>query len=486
MRSYHPALLCAALLTLTVVAYLPIWNNDFVNFDDEIGITANPEVRAGLSWSGFHWAWTNEEFPYRQPITWLSLQFDAQFFSTRDADGEVHLWPAGFHGHNLFWHAANVLLLFALLQRLTGAQWRSFLVAGLFAIHPMHVESVAWATERKDVLSVFFGLLTVWAYVQHLRKPGGLRFLAMMAAYALSMLSKPMLITLPLLLLLLDYWPLRRLGGKGEHETASEAGPGLKPASFRQLVLEKLPLFALAVLFAGLTLISRLNAGALVSLETVPVSDRLANALSAYGWYVASTFWPANLAALYPHPYSDWSPTQAAAGAACLLGITVLGLWQARRQPWLIAGWLWFVIAMAPMVGLAQGGAQAWADRFSYWPHIGLFAAVVWTSAALVERFRVPRGVCAAGAALLLACLAVLTWIQVGYWRDSITLWERALAVSGENERIHLYLSTSYRKAGRIAEADHHLARSNALQTERLRRTRERRSGIAGRPGKSS
>ena len=282
--------------------------------------------------------------------------------------------PAAFHGQNLAWHAASALLLFGLWQRLTGARGRSFLVAALFAVHPMHVESVAWAIERKDVLSVFFGVLTLWAYARYLDRPGWKRYLPLGTAFLLSLLSKPMLITLPFVLLLLDYWPLRRT------------------APPRRLVWEKAPLFALAALFAVVTVVLRFEHGALVSLDDVPLLSRVANALTAYGWYLSTTFYPARLAALYPHPYDHWSPAAALAGAAALLSLTALSVWQARRRPWLITGWLWFVVALVPVIGLAQGGKQAWADRFSYWPHIGLFVAVVWGLGECVERCASPPG----------------------------------------------------------------------------------------------
>ncbi len=451
MRPPGTACLCVGLLALTAAAYTPVWRNDLVDFDDEVYLTTKPGVLGGLSWSGFCWAWTNEEAPYRLPITWLSWQVDAHFFSARTAQGEVVLCPAAFHGQNLFWHAASVLLLFALWDRLTGARWRAFLIAGLFAVHPMHVESVAWASERKDVLSGFFGLATLWAYVGYVQRPGRGRYLAMTTAFLVSLLAKPMLITLPFVLLLLDRWPLGR-----------RVAPG-------RLVLEKVPLFALAVLFAALTLQTREQHGALVSTVTVPFSARLANALTGYGWYVLRTFWPTNLAVLYPHPYRNWSAAQALAGAAVLLGVTVLCLREARRRPYLIVGWLWFVGTLLPVMGLAQGGRQAWADRFSYWPHIGLFAAVVWGLGELAGRLRAPGSVSAVLGALVLGWLGALTWVQVGYWQDSATLWEHTLAVTRDNDQAHERLSVLYRKQGRIDEAEAHMAEANRIQVERLR-----------------
>jgi hypothetical protein len=453
--------LCAVLLLLTAVAYLPVWQNDFVDFDDEVYLTSNPGVLGGLTPHGFAWAWTNSEAPYWIPLPWLSFQLDAQCFAARDSRGNVVLSAAAAHGQNLVWHAASVLLLFRFWDRLTAARWRSFLVAALFAVHPMHVESVAWAFERKDVLSTFFGILTLWAYTRYLEKPGRLRYLGMAAAFLMALLSKPMLITLPFVLLLLDYWPLRRWG---------TAAAGTEPATPRRLVREKAPLFLLAAVFAALTLLCRDEHGSLVSFGEVPPVARVANALTGYGWYLAATFCPVRLAVLYPHPYRDWSLPGALAGAAVLLCLTGLALGQARRRPWLLVGWVWFVGAVLPVSGLVQGGAQAWADRFSYWPHIGLFVALVWGVAELVERCRVPAAASAAAGTLVLVGLGVLTWGQVGVWRNSQTLWEHAVAVTRDNDRAHERLARCYYQAGRRAEAFLHSREAARIQVARLRR----------------
>jgi hypothetical protein len=470
MRPVRAASLGATLLALTAVAYLPVWDNDLVDFDDEVYITRVPQVTGGLTWQGFRWAWTNDEAPYRIPITWLSLQFDAHWFSARTSEGAVILSPAAFHGQNLFWHGGSALLLFGLCRRLAGrcagvppagARWGSFLVAALFAVHPMHVESVAWAVERKDVLSVFFGLLTLWAYLRYLEDPGWKWYLALVTAYLLSLLSKPMLITLPFVLLLLDYWPLRRLAA-----APAPAGKAPRPV-LGPLVLEKMPLFALAAGVAVLTMATREEHGAVVPLSVLPLSARVANALTAYDWYLTSTFWPLRLGVLYPHPHHNWSPGAAFAGAATLLSLTALALWQVGRRPWLIVGWLWFVGTLVPVIGLAQGGAQSWADRFSYWPHIGLFVAVVWGAGELAGRFCIPAAVVRAAGVLVLGSLAALTWVQVGYWRDSLTLWERALAVTENNDRAHERAALCYRKLGRLDEANFHSGAAYRIQRER-------------------
>jgi tetratricopeptide (TPR) repeat protein len=473
MPRMRPAYWYAGLLSLTIAAYLPLWNNGFVDFDDAIYITKNPRVLEGLTASNIGWAWTTFHGKYWQPVSWLSLQLDAHLFSTRPLAGGPVPSAAAFHGQNLFWHGLSTLLLFAVLRRLTEALWRSFLVAALFAVHPTHVESVAWAAERKDVLSVFFGILTLWAYVRYLERPGWKRYFLIMAAYALSLLSKPMLMTLPFALLLLDYWPLRRLwppvGAWSEtmpHHVETVFQHSARPGTLRGLILEKLPLFLMAAAISVLTIVARERTGAATPLSVIPLSTRFANATSAYGWYLASTFYPVNLAVLYPHPLDHWSVPSALAGAGALLGITLLALLQARRRPWLSTGWLWFAGSLVPVIGLTQGGVQAWADRFSYWPHIGLFLALVWGLGELVDRLSISAWTAGAFAGLLLVCLTCLTWRQAGSWQDAVTLWERALAVTKDNHRAHLALGDCYREQGALDRADAHMAEAVRLQPE--------------------
>jgi tetratricopeptide (TPR) repeat protein len=451
--------LVAGLLVLTVLSYLPVRHNGYVDFDDESYITTNPHVLQGLSGAGFAWAWTNLHAGYWQPLTWLSLQFDAHFFSTQPLLGPSIPSPTAVHLHNLLWHAASVLLLFGLWQRLTGARWRSFLVAALFAVHPMHVESVAWAVERKDVLSVFFGILTLFAYVRYLEKPGWARYLALMAAYSASLLSKPMLVTLPFVLLLLDYWPLRRLWPE---KAPPAVGPPWTPASFGRLLLEKGPLFLLATGVGIVTAVAQHQRGVAIPFALIPLSARLANAVTAYGWYVRATFWPARLAVLYPHPYQNWSAMAALAGSALLLGVSALAFWQVRRRPWLIVGWLWFVGTLLPVIGLVQGGVQAWADRFSYWPHIGLFVALAWGLGELADRLRIPALAWGVGGAVVLGCLGALTWVQIGHWRSTETLWQRA-AVTADNHRAHLNLGRYYLERGQFDRAESHFGETVRL-----------------------
>jgi tetratricopeptide (TPR) repeat protein len=436
--------LCAALVVLTAVAFLPVWDNGFVDLDDELYITANPHVLGGLSWPGLSWAFTNFHGAYWQPLSWLSLQADAQFFCRRLPGGQAVPSPAAFHGENVFWHAAAAVLLFLLWQRLTGARWRSFLVAALFAVHPLRVESVAWAAERKDVLCTFFGALALWAWARYRDRPSWGWYLGTAAAFLLSLLAKPMLLTLPFVLLLLDYWPPRR-----------GAADGGRP-SLGRLIGEKVPLLALSVAAGAITVVARSQSHAAVSLTDLPLSDRLANAAAGYRWYLAHTFYPARLGPWYPHPLGAWQVGPVLAGAAALAALTLLSVWQARRRPWLLVGWLWFVGTLLPVIGLAQGGAQAWADRFSYWPQIGLLVAVAWGLAELAERMRLPAPLRAAAAALALGWLAALTWSQVSHWRDTPALWGRALAVTESNPRAHANLGNYSLRRGRLDTAAAH------------------------------
>jgi Tfp pilus assembly protein PilF len=432
--------LAAGLALLTVAAYAPLWRNDFIDLDDELYITGNPAVRQGFTAEGFRWAWSTEGFATANwhPLTWLSLQLDAHLFG---------LSPAAFHGQNLFWHLASVLLLFHVLRQITGATGCSFVVAALFAVHPLHVESVAWAAERKDVLSVFFGVVTLWVYGRYAAAPSAGRYLAVAAAFALSLLAKPMLVTLPCVLLLLDYWPLRRLK-KGT----------------RLVLLEKVPLLALSAGASLMAVLSQSHASAVISLDVLPLPDRLANAATAYLWYLEKTFWPAGLTLFYPHPMTHWAWPPVLVACGVLAAVSAAALALMFRRPWLFVGWLWFVGTLVPVIGLTQVGAQAYADRFAYWPHIGLFIAVVWEAATLLDAFRVPARLQAGLTAAVVAILAVVTWFQVETWRDVPTVWQHALAVTADNHRADANLGQYQLKQGELAEARDHLTKAARLQ----------------------
>jgi protein O-mannosyl-transferase len=452
------------LLAMPVLAYLPLWSNDFIDDDDEPFLTTNAQVIGGLTPAGVEWAWTYHS-PYWMPITWLSFQFDALFPSTFQSSSQSGLNPLVFHGENLFWHVCNIQLLFALFLRLTGMPWRSFSVAALFAVHPMHVESVAWAIERKDVLMCFFGLLSLHAYVRYVEKRSWMAYAGMLLAYQASLMCKPMLLTLPVLLFLLDFWPLCRfrlpvISSNRKFEVKEQQVP------LGALFLEKLPVFAVAIVMAGVTMATRPGN----PMPDLGLFDRAMNAFSGYAGYLSKTFYPDRLAVFYPHARHDWSPSLTYVGMGLVFICTAVALWQANRWRWLPVGWLWFVGTLVPVIGLTQGGYQGWANRFSYWPHIGLFVVIVWGSAEIAKRLRIPSSIWGGVWAIVLGSLMMLTWIQVGYWRTGIELWEHALAVTEDNDRAHQHLAILYRREGRVEEADYHLHEEYRIQRERIHR----------------
>jgi tetratricopeptide (TPR) repeat protein len=426
-------LVSVGLLLLTLLAYVQLWDNDFVNLDDPTGIFQNPDVLGGLTTRGAQWAWTTFHTGNWIPLTWLSLQLDASLSRlVQGSRSKVVPLAVIFHGQNLFWHCATVVLLFVVLRRMTGAVWRSALVAALFAVHPLHVESVAWAIERKDVLSTFFLVLTLLAYDGYVQRPGVGRYLLVVVCFVLGLLAKPMLVTLPCVLLLLDWWPLRRFS----------------LGQLKRPLLEKVPLFVLSGAGCVMALLAQRHVAAMASIDTISLSSRLANAVVSYGWYLEKTFWPTGLAVFYCHPLNDWTWQPVLIAGAVLLGITILALATARRWPWLLLGWLWFVGTLVPVIGLVQVGEQARADRYVYVPHIGLFVAIVWSAAALGDRLRLPTSVRASLASACLLGLTVVTWAQVGSWHSSWALWMRALAAVPKNHRAYFEIGQFYFQTG--------------------------------------
>jgi tetratricopeptide (TPR) repeat protein len=431
-RPSLPLLLSLVLVAGTVGVFAPACRDGFV-FDDEPYITSNPHVLAGLNRQGIDWAISTTFHGHWHPLTWMSLQLDQELYG---------LNPWGCHLTNVLLHAASVLLLFLVLWRMTGAVWRSALVAALFGVHPLHVESVAWAAERKDVLSTFFWMLTLAAYLGYVTRPGAGRYLLMVLFFALGLLAKPMLVTLPFVLLLLDYWPLGRLG----------AGVPL-----RRLVWEKLPLLALVVASSAVTYLAQTRAGAANSLDQLPF--RAAVAVSVYVAYLGQALWPTDLAPFYPYPRSGF-PLWQVAGAALLLAlVSVLTLKAARRRPYLLVGWLWYLGTLVPVIGLVQVlGGYLMADRYTYVPLIGPFIMLAWGLADLAADRRRPTVVAAlAATGIVGACLAA-TWVQVGYWRDSVALWQHTLEATRDNHVAHYNLGVAVEKTGKLALAMRHFA----------------------------
>jgi tetratricopeptide (TPR) repeat protein len=416
-------LVAAALAGIAFAAFVPALGCEFVNYDDPDYVTRNGQVTAGLSPARVGWAFTTFKNGNWHPLTWLSLQLDATLWHL--PNGKPN--PLGFHLTSVLLHAANAALLFLALRALTGADWRSAAVALLFAVHPLRVESVAWVTERKDVLSTFFGLLALWAYAAYVAAPSTRRYLALAGLFALSLLSKPMLVTLPCLLLVLDWWPLGRL----------QAG------NWRPRVVEKLPLFALVVASSVVTYLAQSTQSAVASTTMFPPSVRLENALVGYSAYLFKTVWPVDLAAYYPHPIYDTRPGGGLTGGnvglavVLLLALTAGAVALRRRAPYLLAGWLWFLGTLVPVLGLVQVGAQAYADRYSYFPQIGILLAVCWGAADLArgrERLALAAGVAAALA------LAVVTQSQTAYWKNSEALWRHSLQMTFPNSTAEMNL----------------------------------------------
>src|SRR5438093_6101777 len=363
----------------TLAVFAPALRHGFVNYDDPEYVTENPRVRAGLSWAGLGWAFAAPHAANWHPLTWLSHMLDAQLFG---------LAPAGHHASSVLLHAASAALLFGVLEGTTGAPWPSAFVAATFALHPLRVESVAWVSERKDVLAGLCWMLALAAYRRYVRRRGAAAYLLVVAAFVLGLLAKPMVVTLPFVLLLLDVWPLRR------------------PWNVR-LLWEKVPLFLLSAAVSALTVVAQRGAGAMASLESLPLGTRIAEAVVAYGAYLEKAFWPTRLAVFYPH--RPLLVAEVATSALVLVVISALALRERRRRPYLLVGWLWYLVVLLPVIGLVKVGEQAMADRFSYLPQIGVLIMVAWAAADAIGS----RVVLTAGAFVALAVCVALTARQL-------------------------------------------------------------------------
>jgi tetratricopeptide (TPR) repeat protein len=449
-------LIAIGLALLTLAVYGQVIGHDFLIFDDTDYVVANPHVRRGLSSSSIAWALTGIHIATWHPLTSLSHLLDLQLFG-------LH---AGAHLlENAALHALNGALLFAVLRRMTGRRWPSALVAALFALHPLHVESVAWVSERKDVLSTLFWMLTLLAYDGYARRPNARRYALLVLVFALGLLAKPMLVTMPFVLLLLDWWPLRRLrretgdGGLepgrarlAEPSRAQLGEPRPSRLSVSRLILEKVPLLALAAVVSVITLAAQRQAGAVTSLDALPLGARLANAVVSYATYLIQTVAPFGLAPFYPMR-PDLPAWEVGGAMLLLLALSAVAGWGARTRPYLAVGWAWYLGTLVPVLGLVKQGEQAMADRFTYIPLIGIFIMLAWGLADLAAARRWPaRRLAAAATAALIACTAV-TFRQVSRWRDSETLFRHALAVTRDNYLAHLNLGAVFLDSGRNTEA---------------------------------
>ena len=431
-----------ALALLVVGAFWPVFGNGFISIDDYAYVVNNDHVLRGLTPEGLRWAFTSFACANWHPLSWLSHMADIQAFG---------LQARWHHLTSLLLHLLNTLLVFAALRALTGATGRSLLVAALFGVHPLHVESVAWVAERKDVLSALLFLLAAIAYLRFVRRPGIGRYLFVVLLFSLGLMAKPMVVTLPLVLLLLDYWPL----GRWRPDLPAPAPGTLRGPTLPALLREKAPLFALALASSVVTVIAQAGGGMTRSLEHYPFGVRVANALLAYVGYLGKTLWPLELAIPYPHPGSSFSPWSVAGASLLILAASLLAGRLRRGHPWLIVGWSWYLVTLVPVIGIVQVADQALADRYTYLPLIGVFVAAAWGLSGPGAGRRL-RPIAVAAAVALLVLLAALTRQQVRYWRDDVTLESHAIEVDPGNYFAQGNLAAALAARGRLAEAVTH------------------------------
>jgi protein O-mannosyl-transferase len=433
------------LVTATLLVYGQVRHFEFITYDDPDYVTENTHVKSGLSIKGVIWAFTAVHAGNWHPLTWLSHMTDVSLFGM---DAGSH------HVMNLVFHLLNTVLVFVVFAKMTGALPKSFIVAALFALHPLHVESVAWVSERKDLLSTFFWMLTIGAYGWYAAAPSVRRYLVMAACFGLGLMSKPMVVTLPFALLLLDYWPLQRF----QWPHLKEGGNGSRSAVFG-LIREKIPLFALSAVSAMVTVYAQTSGGAVKDLDIFPPLIRIANAVVAYAAYLLKMIWPSDLAVFYPHP--GMPPAWQIAGAVFLLaGITFIALAGSKTHPYLIVGWLWYIGTLVPVIGLVQVGMQSMADRYTYIPLIGIFIMLAWGAADAARRWRVPAPATVLAAGMVILAFGGLTWKQTGYWKNSEILFRRALDVTEDNFVAHYNLANVLARRDNPAEAIFHYRRT--------------------------
>ncbi len=462
------------LVLATAALYLPTTGYPFCDFDDTVYVTANAHVQSGFTWETVQWAFTTYDAANWHPVTWLSHSLDYEFFG---------LDPTGHHGVNVLLHIVNVLLLFWLLQAATGFVGRSAMVAALFALHPINVESVAWVAERKNLLSMLFFLLALAAYRSYAQKPGIFRYAVCAILFVLGLMSKPQVITLPFVLLLWDYWPLQRVAfrpwqfvfrrkdaplasgeiqlAKNQQRSSDEERKAKSEKRFSWLILEKLPLFALSAACAVITIKAQ-RAGGAIATFSIPLDMRLANAAISYVRYLEKALWPSRLAVFYPHPLRFALGWQALAALVLLLVITVRVVLE-RRHRYLLVGWLWFLGTLVPMIGLVQVGTQAMADRYAYLPFIGLYLMICWGVADLAQQWHLPAAVLPVTSLAVLAALTFVAYRQIGYWKDNVTLWSHTVKVTNGNFVAEDNLGEALVSRGKMEEAMPHFFRAAAI-----------------------
>lgn len=453
---------CRTSIGISVILVALVWivfsqtlHHDFVNFDDNKYIYENAQVSSGLSYHGLTWAFTHVHSENWHPLTTITHMLDCQLYGLK---------ASGHHFTNVLLHSVAVVLLFLVLQQMTGGPssprrpdrtgsiWRSAFVAALFAIHPTRVESVAWIAERKDVLSGVFFMLTLLAYVRYTRAPTVSRYVSLSILFACGLISKPMLVTLPFVLLLLDYWPLDRSQKSEARDQKPETG--FKRQSWINLILEKIPLFALSAASCAVTMLAQRPT--ISSLVGLPLPWRVSNAIVSVVTYVFQLIWPANLAVFYPHPRGEQSGWLVASAALAIAAITVLAVVLRKRCPYILVGWLWYVGMLLPVLGLVQVGLQGHADRYTYLPHIGILIAFSWGVADLTKQWRQRELILQGSAATVIVIMTACSYRQVTYWRDSISLWAHTLVVTTNNDTAHLCMAEALLQRGKLDEAIAH------------------------------
>ena len=414
-------IICIFLVISTLAVYWQVQDHEFINYDDDEYITENGHVQAGLTGESIVWAFTTPYVSNWHPMTWLSHMLDYELYGDR---------PKGHFLTNVLLHITNALLLFMVLFRLTGAIWQSAFVAVLFALHPLNVGSVAWAAERKNILSTLFWLLTMWVYISYANNPSIKKYGWVALFLALGLMSKPMLVTLPFVLLLLDYWPLRRWNIKNTNGSIEQT---TNSAPLSRLILEKIPLLLLVIGSITTTLIVQKTSGAVKSFDVYPLKERIINALVSYVSYLQKMVWPSNLSIFYPHPEGALPVWKGVLCGMVLVGITILAVKWIRKAPYFAVGWFWYLGTLVPVIGIVQVGAQAMADRYAYVPLIGIFIILAWGISDLLEKWDLRKKALPIAAGVVIPVLMVAAWVQAGHWKNTITIFKHAVSVT-ENQ----------------------------------------------------
>ena len=469
-RNRYVILLLSCLLLVAIgIVFDQTLHHEFVNYDDELYVIDNPQVARGITARGIVWAFTESHASNWHPLTWLSHMLDCQVYGVAQ--------PGGHHLTSVLLHAVTAILLLLVLVQMTGDVWPGAVASALFALHPLHVESVAWVAERKDVLSGLFFVLSLAAYVRYVRRPFSLpRYVLVLGCFTLGLLSKPMLVTLPFVLLLLDYWPLRRcpFAGADAPETLRA-----RPVTTRWLLLEKIPFIGLATACSVVTFVAQETARG--SLAHLPLSSRVANALVSYVAYLGKFLYPVGLAVFYPHPEHALPAGQIAGACVVLGGISAGVLAWRRRHPYLLVGWLWYLGMLVPVIGLVQVGSQAMADRYSYLTQIGLYLAVAWGAAHLARASSSRRWIYDVTACLALFVLSACAWRQASFWKDSEALWAHALASTSRNYEAHNGLARALARRGEVGAAIAHYEQALAIRPDYVEAHNNLGNALAGR-----